>query len=53
MCGFYKVWVCLIVGFEKCGYVYVWDFNVWVCVCVIVCVLMGFVMCGCVNVWFL
>jgi hypothetical protein len=36
MCGFCKVWVCVCVGFVKCGCVYVWVFKVWVCVCVCV-----------------
>ena len=52
MYGFCNVWMCVYVGFEMCGCVYVWVLkcvdvcmygfcNVWVCVCV------GFVMWGC------
>ena len=58
MCGFCEVWVCVCVGFVKCGCVYVCVLecmgvgmcgfcNVWVCVCV------GFAMCGWVYVWVL
>jgi len=43
MCGFCNV----CVGLETCACVYVWVFNMWVCVCV------GFVMCGYVYVWIL
>jgi hypothetical protein len=43
------VWVCVCVGFVKCGCVYVWFFKV--CVCVYVSV--DFVNCGCVYVWVL
>jgi len=38
------VGVCMY-GIVMCGCVYVWDCNVWLCVCV------GFVMFGCVYVW--
>jgi hypothetical protein len=41
------VGVCVCVGFVRCGWVYVWFCNVWVCV--FVCVV--FVMCGSCNVW--
>ena len=48
MCGFFKVLVCVCVGFLKCwlcmyGFCNLWVCgfcNVWLCVCV------GFVMCG-------
>ena len=45
MYGFFKVRLCLSVGFVICGCIYEWVCNVWVCVC------MGFVMCVCVYVW--
>ena len=49
------MWMCVCVGFVKCGCVYVWGFcNVWVCVCVgfikcvRVCLCVGFIKCVCV-----
>jgi len=42
--------VCVCVGFVicedcVCGCVYLWVFNLWLCVCVGVCI------CGVCNVW--
>jgi hypothetical protein len=66
MCGFCKVWVCVCMGFVKCGCVYVLFFNLLVflflgflnfcflfvfVLCGCVCVV--FVICGCVYVWVL
>ena len=43
-CGFCNVWLCVGVGFVMYRCVYVWVFNVWVCMC-------GFFMFGCGYVW--
>ena len=57
MCGFCDLWVCVCVGFVMFVSLYVWVFNVWLCVCefgfcnVSVCVYVVFVLCGGVYVW--
>ena len=45
MCGFCNVWVCVYVGFVRCGVCMCRFCNVCACVCV------SFVLCGCVYVW--
>ena len=60
MCVFCNVWVFVCVGYLMCVYVWIYNVwvcmcgfcNVWVCVCVgfVICVVVGFIMCGWVYV---
>ena len=40
MCAFFKVWICVYLGFVMCVCMFVF-IKVWICVC------MCFLMCGC------